>query len=95
MLQYVCSCYYFLTIIQLAITTDTQLMTSTMTRYPAARVADQRTMAVVYSLVMLLAMACNLLISWAIMQADTEQEKTEEKEKHETKGSGEMDLQNV
>ena len=94
-MQYVCSCYYFLTITQLAITTDTHLMASNINSHPVAGAADQRTKTVVFSLVMLLIMACNLLISWAIMKADTEQERKAEEEKHEKKGFGKMDVQSV
>ena len=81
MLQHVCSCYYFLTITQLAITTDTQLMAIHINSHQVARVTEQRTTAVVYSLVMLFAMACNLLISYDIMQADSDQETKDEEEK--------------
>ena len=70
-------------------------MASNINSHPVAGAADQRTKTVVFSLVMLLIMACNLLISWAIMQADTKQEMKAVEEENVKKGSGKMDVQSV
>ena len=71
--NYIClSCHFFNALIYLAISTDDQVLTQSSRTATTAKSARAET--ALYSLVMLVAMGCNLLIAWALLQGDREED---------------------
>merc|ERR1719206_78287 len=75
------SCYYFITLLHLAITPDGEMLLHTWVGDPAVTVVQERVHTAIYCMAIILIMASNLLITWALVMAGKQENKDVFKQK--------------